>query len=489
MRRTAAPTLILLVPIGLVAGLGLALVDRRVPLGVPGEWTWSRLDFAPTILDLAAGLAAVAAYATFAALGARSLGRGPDDRRREAAWLLGLWAAAVTIQLAIQSAAPEGCGLPKWPWALHGSGSSGYYTVARFEIDDARTFLEAYPDWVQTREIPRQGAHPPGLFLVAHGLLKAMQDRPDLADRVLGAMPGTVHEAYRELDRFDPLPRPDQASLILTGALTLVLCASTVVPLYLLARTALPPPGAWAAAALWPVVPSAIVFQPTADTAFPLLATSALALAAWSSRAGRTGPILAATAGAVLALGMAFSLVFLPIGLTVGLTLAATPGRPWKRRAALILATGLGYLTPTLGAWALTGANPFVVWWWNRANHAAFYDSFHRTYRAWIVVDLVELAVGLGLPAAVWALVGVSVRRTPPATWSSLAVLALLNFGGLTLSEVPRLWLPWMPALLVPAAAGLAHWSPGTRTFGAAVALMGVQTLLLEATIQVVYAL
>ena len=55
------------------------------------------------------------------------------------------------------------------------------------------------------------------------------------------------------------------------------------MPLYLLARAAMPAPSAWAAAALWPLAPAANLFQPVADTTYPLLSTMAWALAAWAA--------------------------------------------------------------------------------------------------------------------------------------------------------------------------------------------------------------
>ena len=104
------------------------------------------------------------------------------------------------------------------------------------------------------------------------------------------------------------------------------------MPLYLLARVALAAPAAWAAAALWPLVPAANLFQPVADTAYPLLSTSALALAAWAARSherpGRPALVgigLAIASGMVMAFGMFFTLAFLPVGLIVALVVCFQP--------------------------------------------------------------------------------------------------------------------------------------------------------------------
>jgi hypothetical protein len=235
-------------------------------------------------------------------------------------------------------------------------------------------------------------------------------------------------------------------------------------------------------------VPASLLFQPNADTAYPFFATSALALAAWAGR-GRAGVALAWAAGLILGLGMMFSLVFLPIGLTAGLVLATLPGLSFDRRVGRILATGVGFLTVTLGIWVCWRVNPFLIWSWNRHHHGQFYALFPRSYTKWVLVDWLEFAVGVGIPAVVWAVRGLWLGKAPRFVWAALGVLALLDFGGLTLSEVSRLWLPWMPAVLAASACGMASAEPRAGTLAATVALLGIQTLLLQLTLQVMYAL
>lgn len=475
------PRLVVIVQAALVAGFVAGLRGGRFPLGVPGEWTWSRLPagVAPDPLGWLVGLLSVGPFAALAWLGSRSLGRR-SSRPREAAWLATLAVAAVAAQLGVQSAAPAGFGLTKWTFALHSPGSNGYYSLAR-RIDDPRRFWAEYPGWIAAQDALHVGTHPPGLFLGWRALLGLMRGHPDLARAIVARLPEPVAAGFREIDRYDPLPTADRAAMASVGALTLLACALTVVPLYLLARTRLPAHAAWAAACLWPLVPSAILFQPAADAAFPLLSTTALALAAHARRRSAT------LAGAVLALGMTFTLAFLAVGLAVGLVLATMPGASTRRRLASLAWTGLGFLLPTLALWAATTANPFVVWWWNSRNHARFYLEYPRSYAAWMLANPIELAVALGLPATLLALIGLP--RAGRVTWATLAVLALLQLSGRNLSEVARLWLPFSPPLLIASADGLARIDGRGATLAASVALVGIQTLLVQATIQVVYAL
>jgi methylthioxylose transferase len=477
--------MMILAQAALVAGLALALRLGVMPLGVRGEWEWPRVPVGPMPIDLALATAGLAAYASFVALGFRALS-GRTSRRLEAACLTGLLGGAVAIQATLMSGAPLGYGLTKWV-TLHNPGSNGYYTVAKAQIDDPWRFLAGYPDWIRRQDALHVGTHPPGLFLASHAALRAMESRPKLARFVVDHLPWSVAEGFRQV--VGGLPLADRAALALTGGLVLLACAGTVVPLYLLARSSLSAPEAWVAASLWPLVPSAILFQPTADTAFPLLSTSALALAAHAGRSGpRRGYLLAAVAGLVLALGMAFTLAFLPVGLVAAILLAGARGPALRRGALSIVATGVGFLGATLAAWAVTGANPFVVWWWNGRNHARFYEEYARSYASWVVANPIEMTLALGLAASAWALIGLlAPRRAPRAAWAALAVLLVLNFSGRNLSEVARLWLPFMPPLLTATGPGLARLGGGPKTLAASVMLQGAQTLILQSAIQVVY--
>jgi methylthioxylose transferase len=475
----------LLVQAALFLLLVWAVSDPRVPLGVRGEWEWGRMPFPTFWADVCLALAGLAFYALFVARRARAL-ELKGGVKGEAGWLAGLFVAAVGIQAILPFGAPLGFGLAKWSMALYNDSASGYYTVAKTEIADASEFLTHYTAWQRSQRVPRLGAHPPGLFLVTHAALTAMHRDPALARAVMDALPESVRNGFKELDLLRQVPRPDRAGLALLGVLTLLCCSATVVPLYLLARSALSPQAAWAAAALWPLVPSAILFQPTADTAYPFFATSALALAAWSGRGGgRWG--LACAAGVILGLGVMFSLVFFAVGLTVGLVLASLPGQSAGRRARLILATGAGFLAVVLAIWALWHVNPFLIWLWNRRHHASFYAAFPRSYTKWVIVNWLELGIGFGIPAAAWAARGYWSRATPRFAWAALGVLAILSFGGQTLSEVSRLWLPWMPTLLVASASGMAKDELRTATVAATVVLLGIETVLLQSTLQLVY--
>jgi methylthioxylose transferase len=335
------------------------------------------------------------------------------------------------------------------------------------------------------------------LIAVQCVLIGVMERQPSLAGFLLDHMPTAVDQGFRVFAERDPQPltRADRAALYATAILTLAACAGTVVPLYLLARVALSAPAAWAAAALWPLAPAANLFQPVADTAYPLLSTSALTMAAWAAWsqerpgwAAFSGILLAVTSGATMAFGMFFTLAFLPVGLIVALLVCFHRSVSPRSRAVLILAIGLGFVTILLCGWVVIGANPFVIGSWNLYHHARFYDDYPRTYRLWLVVNPVELAIAIGLPSVVWCLVSVAAARgLPLSVWSTLLVLTLTNLTGRNMGEVARLWLLYMPPLLVGAGYSIDRWVKQPAALAASTALLGVQTLALQSLIQVVY--
>ena len=499
MHQKHQVTLILILQALLVVMVAVAVGSRVLPVGVPGEWEWNRLAAWATLPPdgLTIACAGVAAYAAFAAFGQRLLAVN-RSRMFEVACLTGLFFAAVGIQVIVPMGAPAGYDLTKWASVNYLPGSAGYFQIARQKAAaDPWKFLAEYPDWIRSQDVFHIGTHPPGLIAAQCLLLGIMEHNPALAGTLLDHMPATVEAGFRVFANPDPKPltRAERATLYATALLTLLACAGTVIPLYLLARAALPASAAWAAAALWPLAPCANLFQPVADTAYPLLSTSALALAAWAARSPKRAarPVLipaalAAASGMVMAIGLSFTLAFLPVGLIVALTLVSNTNATWRMRAFLILATGAGFLALLAAGWALTSANPFVIGSWNLKHHAQFYVEYPRTYRLWLWVNPLEMAIALGVPSVIWCMAGfLAPRRVPISAWSTLLVLVLINLTGRNMGEVARLWMLFMPPLLVATGAAMHRLGSRPAALAATTALIGAQTLALQAMIQVVY--
>ena len=488
MRRNHTPALILGVEAIIVAGCAIALRSKSFPLGVRGEWEWLRVPVSPEPIRLLIAAVGLSLYALLVSLIFRWLSTRATFAR-EVLSVGFLLVMAVLVQGVAHLGAPVGYGLEKWVVALHQKGSSGYFTIAKAEAYDTPRFLKDYPVWIQKQDALHLGTHPPGLIVLQAFLIHRLEECPPLCRLILDLAPDDVTTMLRVFGSTNPMTATDRATLVLTGELTLLACSTTLVPLYWLARKNLPASMAFATAAFWPLVPSAILFQPTADTAFPLLTTLGFAFALRALDGSRTRLIgLGIACGIVLGIGMQLTLAFLAVGLIVALVVLFDREARFSQRVTLLVTIGAAFLGITILSWWVTGANPFLIWWWNQANHARFYTEFPRSYWAWVVANPIELAIGLGLPFALWAVIGLCRPKSlPRLSVATLAVLIFLTIGGRSLSEVGRLWIPFMPALLVATGHGMQCLGAGPRTVGATIALVAVQILVLEATIQVVY--
>ncbi|OJW23909.1 MAG: hypothetical protein BGO49_30210 [Planctomycetales bacterium 71-10] len=483
----------------LVVALLAGIHSGDLPTGVEGEWKWPKISASSSLLWLLVSAAGVAAYGGYAALGFRALGVPSRRGVREIGWVVGLTASAVAVQVFIAVGAPDEYDLTRWAYVHYFRGSTGYYEIARDQAAaDPWKFLADYPTWIQSQDPFHIGTHPPGIIATHAALLAVTERHRGLTDFLNAAMPPSVTMGFRQLEAMNKrtLPRADRAEIYLVSVLTLLLCAGTVAPLYLMAREGSPPQLAWCAAAFWPLAPALNLFQPLADAAYPFFSAGALAAGAWSARlngtpgaAGWTAVVLGLVSGVTMAFGMMYTLAFLPVGLMVALVVLATRSNLWSRRLKTIAWIGAGFLAFVALGWIVTGANPLVVWRWNLHHHARFYDAYHRSYWPWLFANPVETAVAMGIPAAVWCTTGAATDRryVPRTAWCGLAVIAIANLTGRNMGEVARLWMLFLPPLLTAAGVGLTRLGGGPKAVFATVVLTGVQTLGLQALIQVVY--
>ena len=442
-----------------------------VPLGIPGEWTWLRIPIEPERrLEFVWGvvLATLGAvlYIVLAWLGARRL---PHARRGEVgAWLAALAFGGFAWLFFAQESPVDGYRMSKSAFVLYYESSSGYFTIARDRMDDVPSFLARY-ERVIDGEVFHIGTHPPGLILAHRGLINLCREFPVLTQMLVVSQPESVHAAFADINSHAAAAVPgrakllesDRAALWLAALLTQLVTAATVIPLYLLAVRQVPRPAAWKAAAFWPLVPALAVFLPKSDALYPFLGMLFLWL--WLEGRGRRSLVMCASAGLVLWVGMFCSLALAPVaGLGVILTaweVWAESGRfprraAWRQLAILAGCTTAAFLLPSIVLWFAFDLNLLHVWTENYRNHAAFYSVMQRTWWKWLLVNPVEAALAVGLPAVVLAVAACgrvlgSEQRTSPSAgpyWGCLAVAALLWISGKNSGEAARLWLvlfPW----------------------------------------------
>ena len=435
-----------------------------IPLGVPGEWTWTRSPIADDFwFSLLPACIWAAILGTVVWIGSRRIETSRTLER--ITWLATLFTASYGMLDALREAAPPEFRAAKIAWVLYYRGSSGYFTEAR-QIGDTRQFLAHYTDELKKGDVLHQGTHPPGLIVGYRGLMWTCTQSSWLRQILLATQPADLREAFRiiqvsSLQSPTPLTEHDRCVLWLAAILMQASAAATVIPLYFLLRLHAHRITSWQLASFWPLVPAVTIFSPKSDTCFPFL--GCLLLALWLHGLRKNSLWLGFSAACVFWFGMTLSLALLPVACLTGLMtlwelwLCRPEDRipqPLTRLLRGLAAGGTAFIALTLLTYLGTGCNLLEVWQWNYRNHAGFYLKYPRTYWKWLLVNPVELSLAAGLPLILLALNTVKfVWKNPRAAaagpfWMSLLTWSLLWLTGKNMGEAARLWIFLMPWII-----------------------------------------
>lgn len=466
-----------------------------IPLGIPGEWTWNRVDTEPdTIWNLIGAAVASSLFTVFVLLGYRRFEQTsfaaitPFGRFEIRLWLTALVAVSFAWIWVVQEISPIKNRLGKAAFVLYYPSSSGYFTRSRYEQPNAADLLSGYEKLMREGDVLHTGTHPPGLFLIFHALVAACQSSDMLSAALDATLPPSFQEACDVIATNaarSSKPRPfsvlDRRVLWLATILVMLTASLTVLPLYALIRRASSIPNAWVSASLWTAMPAVAMFTPKSDAAFPLIAITLLSI--WLSAWERRSIVLGLVAGFVTWCGLICSLAFLPVMLAAGiLTLGwaviqqrfPSPIDPHHavpqdsqagiglRRLLCIVAAAIGFAIPTIILWCVSHANLLNIWFLNYQNHAGFYGKYPRTYWQWLLINPIELCFAAGWPLAMLALASciqmfVRVVRNPSLAVAQNSVRVavtvafvwgLLWITGKNSGEAARLWILFLPWLV-----------------------------------------
>jgi len=485
-----------------VAATTAAVVFARwgpFPIEVDG-WRWHRVDTAafesagPTVfLYVLIGLVVV--------LAGRWVGR--MSRRREAGVVALLVVLAFSAQLAAARQLPGGYN--ESIIALGKPGPNRYHKAAR-GVEHLGSLLRSYPEWMSDTSHQLIVTHPAGPVTLFWCLNHAFAGNPVGARRLVGwceqhlAMGVGVREGQGAVSTlFASVSDPELAGVWLASFVLRAAAALVVLPVFAMARRVYGRlTGLWAAA-LAAAIPSLVLFSPGIDQCFPVL-TATLCWLGWS--AGESRSLWRAfAAGLVWSLGLFFSLSFVVAGAWAALLALAGlwrgAERPGIADAARLAAGALGGLLLPLAALHVgLGYNSLAVWQRCVANNATFNAASGRSYGTWVWVNPVEFLIFLGLPIAclfvpraAGALRELKGRGVQGADWPTLiaaGLLMALNLTGLNRGEVSRLWMFFMPACAIAAAAEIERCAPYRRAvFAGLFALLVVQTACLKSMLDV----
>jgi hypothetical protein len=428
------------------AAFGVGFVWRSFPLGVPGEFVAPRLGrwdlpITPWISLLPAAFAAVALVASV--VWAMSW---IETASRRSFLLMLAWVMLVggAVQVFLEIASPMG--LTKWATLYHGS-----YTAARLEFADVGSVLNDHAKVASSFEPNHVSANPVGWILVDRALLSFFEGHARAARAVCRIEPDEVAWSLRVPGASHGIPLADQATV--TAVAYLSRCAALLVglPLAWLVRQRYSRAAALAAAAMSMLIPAAPIAAPVADSVYPAFSTLIVALSYYASE--RRSWLAAGAAGACIAVGMLFSLSFLVVAALCALLVAIRAIQGHRPNLAAVIAAPTAWLGVLVLVVALSGHRAWESWQVNLAKNHEFNEFSGCTYWKWVPVNLVEFAVGMGLPASIFLAVRIAEGLHRLRSWRSADALCtawaislgLLILAGTNRGEVSRLWLFLMP--------------------------------------------
>jgi hypothetical protein len=266
-------------------------------------------------------------------------------------------------------------------------------------------FVSSYLDRLPDYPVHVEG-HPPGL-LVLYGLL----------DRV--GLTGTGWAA---------------AAVVLIGS-------STVPAVLITARLLAGEDAARRAAPFLVLAPLALFVATTGDAVFMALAAWAVALLAVAGANDRL--VAAGAAGAVGASALYFTYGLVPLLAALG----AVVLWHWRRRAATLAAAAATGAAIVTAAWTAAG-----FWWLDGLDASHHFYGVRagndRPYSYFLVANFAVFALMLG-PAGIAGLARVRRTRVAPLVVAALVAVAAADLSGLSKAEVERIWLPFLPWVLL----------------------------------------
>lgn len=214
--------------------------------------------------------------------------------------------------------------------------------------------------------------------------------------------------------------------------------------------------------AWWPVVPSLLLFAPTWNTLYPLLAVSALALLIQGLRGNNR--IWVVGAGFIMSMMTFLNFAVLPLlGLYGAFTLLSwffflREEQPVWWPVQMGVYFGLGLVSVWAVFWFNTGFTPFDLL-------AVTFDThldIERNYWIWLVLHVYDMLMFAGWPLValgVWGLwravarlrSGETIHIVDVLTLSLVCTIVLLDLTGITRAESARIWLFFVPFILLAA--------------------------------------
>ena len=340
--------------------------------------------------------------------------------------------------------------------------------------------------------------HPPGPVVFYYVLLHAWELVPEQAtafDHFMETVLPHAKESRVVLEDTlfkEQIPATYLATIYSSIVILWLLVALAVPPLYFWSRAVFGPMTAIATVGLYALTPSLLLFNPMTDQVVVPVAVAMLA--SFHIGMKRRSPAMLSLAGILTWFGLQYSLSLLVIlflfAIYIGLESYADG--LWLERLRLLGYSGAAFIAMIVVLLPFH-YNALRVW---QVSLTKAVGGETRQYLPWVVLNPVDFALFVGLPAAVFFVrgVGEAIQDRARGAASRLTValvitLITLNFSGVNRGEVARLWMFLMPMAAAVAAHAMRETEPYGKhhnwVFPICFGLLFVQSVLLKLSFSV----
>jgi hypothetical protein len=452
----SSPVVIAILTVSLLVALAILFDWWPVLRGI--GWQWGYVS--PSIDRLLRVIPALLVLAAYCA--------GLVLLRKSADWLSLAWcvlgAVAVPVSLLYVGGDPY--------FILFSRTVSKYSTgayAASLTITDIAETVAGWPDAMPTfvHSLPHMSVSSPVWPSLYYALQHFLERSPVLSAWLALPLIPLRCQNYRFLGLNDA-----QIASAWLGILSPASAALTAIPLFMLGRQVGDRALARQAVAWWPLIPALTMFAATLSSAYVLFAVLAIWLF-WKSLRSPADPIpwqthlLRFLAGCLLGLLISWNFSLIPLLAFMGiLTLLrwqwgvrkpTLERLSWPLLVGVELVAGIGLVWGLYTLWA--GHSPIDL----LPEILSLHTGFGFSYWRWLLLDPWDVILFMGLPAFGLAVAGVTTRRGASFRQYAIALgltLLVMVLSGTMRGEVGRIWMFFMPLILLLAAGALAPLEP-----------------------------
>ena len=353
---------------------------------------------------------------------------------------------------------------------------NGYFTTAT-QITDIPTFLKGFGQNVLKFSMHAQG-HPPGAVLFFWAINQIFSFFPFLNQLSGNFVPS--HQDVRLV--WEALKPFEKSGAVFIAFFIPFLASLTLIPLYYCSKLLFGAKTAVRAVFLYIFVPSVVLFVPINDVFLPVFTISALLFLVRGFKFQTKYNFL--VSGVIFSVGLFFSLSLLPLGLMFLLLFFFYSNRKQIMQTFIVptLLFVIGFLLLPLKLLILFDFNFFTISQTLMSGLPKF-----RAYQVWVFYNLYDFFIFCGIPILVLFIYllfrqfQIKFKPLSKELVSFTVMLLLLDFSGAVRGEVGRIWIPFVPiVVLLIASFTTKDLKLSTRQYVLILALQALQVILMQ---------